>query len=35
MRHYGSEMHEFSDDDIRNVCIIRIKIDSITGKKHD
>ena len=35
MRHYGSEMHEFSDDNIRNVCIIRIKIDSITGKKHD
>jgi hypothetical protein len=35
MRHYGSKMHEFSDDDIRNVCIIRIKIDSITGKKHD
>jgi hypothetical protein len=35
MRHYGSEMHEFSEDDIRNVCIIRIKIDSITGKKHD
>jgi len=35
MRHYGSEMHEFSDDDIRNVCIIRINIDSITGRKHD
>ncbi len=35
MRHYGSEMHEFSDDDIRNVCIIRINIDSMTGKKHD
>jgi nitroimidazol reductase NimA-like FMN-containing flavoprotein (pyridoxamine 5'-phosphate oxidase superfamily) len=35
MRHYGSEMHEFSDDDIRNVCVIRIDIDSMTGKKSD
>ena len=35
MRHYGSGMHEFSDDDIRNVCVIRIDIDSMKGKKHD
>jgi nitroimidazol reductase NimA-like FMN-containing flavoprotein (pyridoxamine 5'-phosphate oxidase superfamily) len=35
MDHYGSGMHEFSDDDIRNVCVIRIDIDSMTGKKHD
>jgi nitroimidazol reductase NimA-like FMN-containing flavoprotein (pyridoxamine 5'-phosphate oxidase superfamily) len=35
MHHYGSEMHHFSDDEIRNVCVIRIDIDSMTGKKHD
>ena len=35
MNHYGSRMHEFSDDDIRNVCVIRIDIDSMTGKKQD
>jgi nitroimidazol reductase NimA-like FMN-containing flavoprotein (pyridoxamine 5'-phosphate oxidase superfamily) len=35
MRHYGSGMHEFSDDDLRNVCVIRINIESMTGKKHD
>ncbi|MCK9590588.1 MAG: hypothetical protein M0Q91_01080 [Methanoregula sp.] len=35
MNHYRSGMHEFSDDDIRNACVIRIDIDSMTGKKHD
>ncbi len=35
MHHYGSEWHQFSDDDLRNVCVIRIDIDSMTGKKHD
>jgi len=35
MGHYGSGICEFSDDDIRNVCVIRIDIDSMTGKKHD
>jgi nitroimidazol reductase NimA-like FMN-containing flavoprotein (pyridoxamine 5'-phosphate oxidase superfamily) len=35
MHHYGSEVHYFSEDDIRNVCVIRIDIDSMTGKKHD
>jgi nitroimidazol reductase NimA-like FMN-containing flavoprotein (pyridoxamine 5'-phosphate oxidase superfamily) len=35
MNHYGSGVHQFSDDDIRNVCVIRIDIDSMTGKKHD
>lgn len=33
--HYGCEMHDFSDEDIKNVCVIRIDIDSMTGKKHD
>jgi len=35
MRHYGSGIYEFSDNDIRNVCVIRIDIDSMTGKKHE
>ncbi|MDD1696997.1 MAG: pyridoxamine 5'-phosphate oxidase family protein [Methanoregula sp.] len=34
MRHYGSGMHEFSDDDIKNVSVIRIDIESMTGKKY-
>jgi hypothetical protein len=32
MHHYGSGMHQFSDDDIRNVWVIRIDIDSMTEK---
>ena len=35
MGHYWSGIGKFSDDDIRNVCVIRIDIDSMTGKKHD
>jgi nitroimidazol reductase NimA-like FMN-containing flavoprotein (pyridoxamine 5'-phosphate oxidase superfamily) len=35
MCHYGGGMCGFSDDDIRNVCVIRIDIDSMTGKKYD
>jgi nitroimidazol reductase NimA-like FMN-containing flavoprotein (pyridoxamine 5'-phosphate oxidase superfamily) len=35
MRHYSDETHQFSDEDIMNVCVIRIEIDSMTGKKHD
>jgi len=34
MRHYGSGMHEFSDDNIKNVSVIRIDIESMTGKKY-
>ena len=34
MRHYSDETHQFSDEDIRNVCVIRIDIDSMTGKKN-
>jgi uncharacterized protein len=33
--HYGSGMHEFSDEDLINVCVIRINIDSMTGKKNE
>lgn len=35
MRHYRDETYQFSDEDVRNVCVIRIDIDSMTGKKHD
>ncbi len=35
MRHYGSGVCGFSDDNIKNVCVIRIDIDSMTGKKYD
>ena len=35
MRHYGGGTHPFSDDEIANVCVIRIDIDSMTGKKCD
>jgi nitroimidazol reductase NimA-like FMN-containing flavoprotein (pyridoxamine 5'-phosphate oxidase superfamily) len=35
MRIYGSGMHGFFDDNLKNVCVIRINIDSMTGKKHD
>jgi uncharacterized protein len=35
MQHYGSIVHQFTDDDVRKVCVIRIDIDSLTGKKHD
>jgi hypothetical protein len=35
MQHYGSVVHQFTDDDVRKVCVIRIDIDSLTGKKHD
>ena len=35
MRHYGGGTHEFSDNDIASVTVIRIPIESMTGKKHD
>ena len=35
MHHYSDETYQFSDEDIRKVCVIRIDIDSMTGKKHD
>ncbi len=33
MSHYGGEPQQFSDENIRNVCVIRIDIESMTGKK--
>ena len=35
MCHYGSGTHDFSDEDLKNVCVIRIDIDSMTGKKNE
>lgn len=35
MHHYGGITHQFSDDEIDNVCVIRIDIESMTGKKCD
>lgn len=34
MHHYRSGIQELPDEDIRNVCVIRIDIKSMTGKKH-
>ncbi len=33
MHHYSDETYQFSDEDIRKVCVIRIDIDPMTGKK--
>ena len=35
MQHYGSGILEFSEQDIGSVAVIRITIESMTGKKHD
>jgi uncharacterized protein len=35
MRHYGGGTHEFSEKDLGPVTVIRITIESMTGKKHD
>lgn len=35
MRHYDGGTHEFSENDIRSVTVIRIEIESMTGKKHE
>jgi nitroimidazol reductase NimA-like FMN-containing flavoprotein (pyridoxamine 5'-phosphate oxidase superfamily) len=33
MQHYGGGTHEFSENDLRTVTVIRIDIESMTGKK--
>jgi hypothetical protein len=35
MRHYGGGTHEFSAHDLAAVTVIRIAIESMTGKKHN
>ena len=35
MRHYGGGTHEFSKSDLGSVTVIRIDIESMTGKKHE
>jgi len=34
MQHYGGGTHDFSDGDLDSVTVIRIMLDSLTGKKH-
>jgi nitroimidazol reductase NimA-like FMN-containing flavoprotein (pyridoxamine 5'-phosphate oxidase superfamily) len=34
MQHYGGGTHEFSEHDLGSVAVIRITIESMTGKKH-
>ena len=31
--HYGSNRFDFSEEELESVCIIKIQIDSMTGKK--
>jgi hypothetical protein len=33
MQHYGAEPHPFSEKELQGVCVIRIDIDEMTGKK--
>ncbi len=33
MRHYGGRTHEFSEHDLEMVAVIRIVVETITGKK--
>jgi len=35
MQHYSGSTHVFSDNEIASVTVIRIAIESMTGKKHD
>ncbi|OPY33431.1 MAG: Pyridoxamine 5'-phosphate oxidase [Methanoregula sp. PtaU1.Bin006] len=35
MQHYGGGTRAFSERDLRTVTVIRIDIESMTGKKHD
>lgn len=35
MRHYGDDTPEFSENDLLPVTVIRIALESMTGKKHD
>ncbi len=35
MRHYDCDTHEFSENDLLSVMVIRIAVESMTGKKHD
>lgn len=35
MQHYGGGTYDFSERDLASVTVIRITIESMTGKKHD
>lgn len=34
LAHYGGEEHDFSEKNLERVCVIRIDIQDMTGKKH-
>jgi hypothetical protein len=34
MHHYGAEPHPFSEKELLSVCVIRIDIAEMTGKKY-
>lgn len=34
MRRYGGDEYPFSDKDLDRVCVVRIALDGMTGKKH-
>ncbi len=34
MQHYAGREYEFSDRDVENVTVIRIDLESVTGKRH-
>jgi nitroimidazol reductase NimA-like FMN-containing flavoprotein (pyridoxamine 5'-phosphate oxidase superfamily) len=33
VQHYGGEWYDFSEKDLQKVCVVKIEIDSMTGKK--
>jgi hypothetical protein len=35
MRHYGGGSHQFTVSDLASVTVIRIAVESMTGKKHE
>lgn len=34
LRHYGADPHPFTESSLAKVCVIRIDVDTMTGKKH-
>ena len=35
MQHYGGGTFSFSEEELNSVAVVRITLDSVTGKKHD
>jgi len=34
LRHYGAGEYSFTENDLDRVCVIKIEVDGMTGKKH-